>query len=124
MLDKLLQAKTLKVNCYDPNEPASIKRKYSFNCIEFENGLILVSGASSNDWFFANRSCIQANGTDWIESIEETNELTEYTSAALLCSVQGSIQEFGVESVPSSHFELWKKPKAIATDLSASEVSL
>ena len=62
---KLLTAKKLEViteplNVF-PDEPDFQSRFY---CYEFENGLILVEGETTNDWFFSDRNSIEACGTD------------------------------------------------------------
>lgn len=108
--NKILTCKILRVTAICPsflNDPDSEFYQYSFIVKEFENGLILVPGDTTNDWFFENRSLIQANGGDILVSIEDIGE-EELSTASLLESIQGSIKEFGINSVPVKHLELWR----------------
>ena len=100
-----LTAKVLRVNAKELNGDS----EYSFNVYEFSNGLILVYRETTNDWFFENRDAVEPYGTAVVTSIEETDETEEFTPKSLLKSVQGSISEFGVDSVPAKHCELWRK---------------
>lgn len=101
-----LKARVLKVDCRELNERDTA---YSFNVYEFSNGLILVPGDTTNDCFFDSRDRIEACGTAVVDDIEDLGEETEFSIEELLRSIQGSIQEFGVDSVPQKHHELWRK---------------
>ena len=108
--NKQLTAKVLEVKTIESGIIADPTRcKGSFNVLEFENGLILVPGESTNDWFFDDRDSIDACGGDIVTSVEETGETEEWTSEQLLRAIQESVKEFGVDSVPQKHLELWRK---------------
>lgn len=100
-----LSAKILQVTAKELNEDS----QYSFDVYEFSNGLILVFGETTNDWFFEDREAIEPCGTAVIASIEETDQIKEFTAESLFKSVQGSMGEFGIDSVPAKHCELWRK---------------
>lgn len=109
--NQTLQAKVLTVNTVELNlhEMDGTSGESCFNVYEFPNGLVLVEGYNTNDWFFENRDAIEACGTAVVSSIEETGRTEDFTAESLLKSVQGSIKEFGVDAVPSKHRELWGK---------------
>lgn len=105
-----LTAKVLEVTaktCYD--ESHNDGEEYTFEVYEFDNGLILVPGESTNDWFFESSDDIQASGNDEIVSVNELSRTSDFTPKELLQSIQGSMREFGIESVPAIHAELWRK---------------
>lgn len=102
-VNQVIQAKVLLVTAKELNDDY----QYNFKVYEFSNGLILVPGSTTNDWCFADRNEIEPCGTAVVTSIEETEEVEEWSSSDLLRSIQGSISEFGVDAVPSKHRELW-----------------
>ena len=106
LISQVLQAKTLIVNCRELNDPY----EFNFKAYEFSNGLILVESNTTNDWFFANRDLIEPCGTAVVTSIEDGGTEMEFTTESLLKSIQGAISEFGVNSVPAKHADLWRKP--------------
>lgn len=116
---KMLKAKVLTVNCRDDSDTpiGENSQHYSFEVLEFENGLILVPGDTTNDWFFEDREKIQASGLAYVTSVKEKNEMVEISAKALRESIQGSIREFGEKSVPIKHLQLWKKYDALWTKL-------
>jgi len=108
--DKTLKTKILEVraiNLNRINEPNPEKYEYTFEVEEFENGLIRVIGETTNDWFFEDADSIEACGNDIVLSIEEIGE-SNLKASSLLSSIQGSIKEFGINSVPVKHLELWR----------------
>lgn len=111
--NKTLLARTLTVYCRELNrDPGSnYSDRYTFKAYEFiDNGLIMVEGETTNDWFFEDADQIEPNGTAIVTSIEvDENPPVEFTPKRLLESIQGSISEFGIESVPAKHAELWRK---------------
>lgn len=109
MKSQNLEANILLVTARSYDQSHNNGKKYTFEVYEFGNGLILVPGETTNDWFFESSSNIQANGTDEIVSVERTGRTSEWTPKELLQSIQGSIREFGVSSVPEIHAELWRK---------------
>lgn len=105
-----MKAQVLTVFTRELNEEGSGS---SFEVYEFENGLILVPGESTNDWFFANRESIQASGNDVVDSVEESGRFVEFTPSELKTAVERSQAEFGIDSVPSNYLELlWQKELA------------
>ena len=62
--DKQLNAKVLIVTAKELNTDSK-DRHYTFRVLEFENGLILVEGHTTNDWYFEDRSCIEPNGNEY-----------------------------------------------------------
>lgn len=105
--DTQLNAKVLIVTVKELNKDSN----YTFRVLEFENGLIAVEGHTTNDRYFEDRSCIEPNGNDIVTNIEDTGKIVHWRSSALLASIQGSIKEFGIDSVPKKHLQLWKKCK-------------
>lgn len=107
---KTLSANVLAVTVQDlaPSNEAGDHCTYDFEVFEFSNGLVQVVGETTNDWFFQSIDEIEPNGTGIVEKIENTGRTVEIQSDELLKSIQGSIKEFGSDSVPSNHFELWK----------------
>lgn len=104
---KHLTAKVLAVQVKELGDGKN-SEPYVFEALEFANGLILVEGESTNDWFFDSRSDIKPCGNAQVVDVQEVGRTEQWTSQELLKSVQGSIWEFGEASVPSKHFELWK----------------
>ena len=98
---KILTVHTAKLN--DDNAAAG-----EFKVYEFDNGLILVPSASTNDWFFEDSDSIEACGNDVVTEIEDTGTTVTWTARELLESIQSSMKEFGIDSVPSKHVDLWK----------------
>lgn len=109
--DKTLIAKVLIVTTKELSSVPGINDACEFEVLEFENGLIVVEGSTTNDWYFEARSCIEPCGTAVVASINESGETRQWNATTLLKSVQGSIKEFGVDAVPNNHFELWKQTK-------------
>lgn len=106
--DRMLTAKVLQVEVEPLNQEPTKKGNYTFKALQFENGLILVPGVTTHDWFFENVESIQACGTDRITDVKETGDIDKWTSSTLLSAIQDSVKEFGVDSIPRKHFELWK----------------
>ena len=104
--DKDLVAKKLIVTAVDDSCPKTAS--YKFPVWEFENGLILVPSLSTNDYFFEDRESIEACGLAFVDSIEETEITDNWKSSYLLLTIQRSMREFGIDSVPQKHLELWK----------------
>jgi len=105
---KQLSANVLNVVAEEFNYGEGDNPQYDFKALEFENGLILVQSDVTNDWFFSNRNDIDACGNAQVIAVVDTGEVEVWNSDDLLKSIQGSISEFGEDSVPSNHFELWK----------------
>ena len=105
---KQLTAKVLEVACEELVQGESSSPRYTFKAIEFWNGLILVQSDTTNDWFFGSRDEIDACGNAQVTGVVETGETEEWTSEEVLRSIQGSIREFGEDSVPTKHHELWR----------------
>ena len=99
-----IKAKKLYVTAEELNHPS----QYTFDAFEFENGLILVPGDTTSDWFFEDRDSIEGGGSAAVIEIEEGEEVL-WSPGELLASVQGSIREWGVDSVPAKHAELWRR---------------
>jgi hypothetical protein len=100
-------AKILKVTAKDLDvvgDPSAPK-PYTFNVYEFQNGLIMVKGESTNDWFFSSREEIEPNGMAEVLSVEETGETSIFPIDSLIKSMRGSIREFGCE-IPAEFLAL------------------
>jgi hypothetical protein len=80
------------------------KDSYHFPVYEFENGLILVVGDTTNDWFFDSRDEIEPNGTAVTESVQETGEFSDWDKGDLIESIKASLNEFG--SLPDKALQL------------------
>jgi hypothetical protein len=106
--NKVLTAQVLTVTATPLNEEIEENGEYTFTVHEFSNGLILVPGDTTNDWFFGSRDEIEPCGTDRVIAVEDSGKRKVWTAAELLGSIQGSIREFGVDSVPAKHLQLWK----------------
>jgi len=87
---KTLTARILVVNCVDPDT----NYEYSFRVEEFSNGLILVGGETSNDWFFRCREEIKASGYDLVVGGEDTEDITKWTPKELNEAWGNSVAEF------------------------------
>lgn len=97
-----LTAKKLIVNTYELNS----ENTGSFEVYKFENGLILVPGENTNDWYFEDCDSVVGCGNDCVESIEETESVSEWTVDELKKSIEGSVREFGEDSIPQKAYEL------------------
>ena len=77
---------------------------YDFSAYQFSNGLIMVIGEDTNDWFFEDRESIEANGLAQVTNVEVEAESTiDRSPKDLRKAIRASLKEFG--SVP---------PKALA----------
>lgn len=97
---KVLEVSTRTLNA-DPVESAS-----RFKVYEFSNGLIMVPGDATHDWFFDDRDSIEACGNDVVVKVEETGATVEFSNQEFFESVEGSQSEFGDDSVPEKYLEL------------------
>lgn len=102
-----LTVKILEVEATRSNLYGETGNTYTFKAYEFSNGLILVPGETTNDWFFEDKESIEACGCDIIGSVEEIGETVNWTFEELLEAVRGSIEEFGSDSVPQKYLELF-----------------
>lgn len=92
---KILSVKTKELN----SEECS-----TFEAFEFDNGLVMVVGESSNDWFFENRELIEACGNAVVVEIQEVGDTDCFTAEYLKESFEGCEAEFG--SIPSKCWEM------------------
>ncbi|MGL5059909.1 MAG: hypothetical protein ACRC62_07990 [Microcoleus sp.] len=88
---KTLIAKKLTVSVKSPEGESG----QDFEVLEFENGLILVAGCNTNDWYFEDRDSIEPCGLDIVSAVGETEETEEWTQKELQQSYMGSLREFG-----------------------------
>ena len=95
LIAKKIIVHTVEINDHDPTEEPS---NSSFEAWEFPNGVILVEGLDTSDWFFRNRGEIQACGNAIVVETEETEETANWTKQELVKSVSGSIREFSLLS--------------------------
>lgn len=107
----ILQARMLKVYTKMLNahleEESSVDYFYAY---EFKNGLIMVVGETTNNWFFEDRNSIEACGTEVVDGIEVIEDVfITLSSEELLESALGSKAEFGEDSVPEKYKELIKE---------------
>lgn len=112
--NKTLTAKILIVCCKNPDRAKAIcgyDLSYTFQAYEFSNGLIMIPEEITNDWFFEDRDSIEACGKDLVTSVEETDSSIALSTKSLLESIQGSMRQFGKNSVPPKHAELWWRNK-------------
>jgi len=72
---------------------------YEFPVYEFEDGLILVIGEDTHDWFFEDRESIEANGCAQVIDVAESSETIDWSLEDLQEAIEGSLSEF------------WKVPK-------------
>lgn len=69
--------------------------EYTFKAYEFTNGVILIPGESTSDWFFDSREDYQPNGTDSIVRINETDDSKQFSVEELTEIIRQSESEFG-----------------------------
>ena len=72
---------------------------YDFPAYQFSNGLIMVIGEDTNDWFFEDRESIQANGYDSIIDVTVTDSVSNWNLKDLRKTIKASLKEFG--SIPA-----------------------
>ena len=90
---KTLTAKILTayfVQTYDPVTDDII----DYPVWEFENGLILVPGESTADWFFRSSDEIEGCGGDLYQRVEDTGETIDFTAKELAQAWGSSLAEF------------------------------
>ena len=87
-------AKKLEITAQELNHP---DQQYTFVAYEFENGLILVPGDSTPDWFFNNRDEIQPSGNAVVDSIAEAGVEVTFTTEELQESLEAYVKEYDVE---------------------------
>lgn len=100
---KILTAKVLLAHfkIFNPeryDDGTITKESNDYQVLEFENGLILVEGETTPDWFFPGREEIEGNGDDIFMGAEETGETVDWEAIELVKSFGDSIAYFGDES--------------------------
>lgn len=68
--------------------------EYTFKAFEFENGVVLIPGDTSCDWFFDSREKYQPNGLDKVVEITDTDDTKEFSIDELKEIIKGSESEF------------------------------
>lgn len=68
--------------------------EYTFKAYEFDNGVILIPGETSCDWFFDSREEYQPNGTDSLVGVTDTDDTKEFSIEELKEAIRGSESEF------------------------------
>lgn len=102
-MTKQFTVKVLEVTAQELDEKGS---QYTFEALELENGVILIPGESTNDWFFENRDSIEPSGTATTVSVEDSGETRIWTVKELKTSIEGSISEFGEDEATAKALEL------------------
>jgi hypothetical protein len=102
-------AKILEVtacqNGFSPDgEP--INDSYQFKVYEFSNGVIMVPGETTYDWFFVDRKNIQANGMDEVGDIEDTGKTVNFSDSQLTESIENSQGCWGSDDATAKALEL------------------
>ena len=93
---KALQAKVLLAHFEPLNKShPDDDRANSYRVLEFGNGLILVEGETTNDWFFEDSSEIEGCGDDCFTHTTDAEESITYSALELSRSYGGSVGEFG-----------------------------
>jgi hypothetical protein len=92
----MILAKKIEVFTIDGNFHPDNK-EISFIAYKFSNGLILVPGDTTSDWFFPNEESIQACGNDVLVRVEDLGINFEWEKEELLLSFLNSVEEFGEE---------------------------
>ncbi|QBQ73188.1 hypothetical protein kac65v162_gp158 [Nodularia phage vB_NspS-kac65v162] len=75
---------------------------------EFENGVILVPGVSTCDWFFDSRDNIEPCGNGIVTGVKETEVEEDYSVELLQEAIENSELEWGYDSVPKEVRDLIK----------------
>ena len=102
-----MKATKLIVTATEYTEYDDKETSYDFPVYQFSNGLIMVIGEDTNDWFFEDRGSIEANGPHGLAQVTnveiEAESTIDWSLKDLRKAIRASLGEFG--SIP---------PKALA----------
>jgi hypothetical protein len=88
-------AKVIEVQVEELNQGDDTQSEYTFDAYEFTNGLVMVRGSTTNDYFFVDCDSIEACGNGVVIAVNETDRTVEFTVEQLAESIEESIGEFG-----------------------------
>ena len=88
-----LKAKVLDAHFYALNDEET---KCTYPVYQFENGLIMVPGESTADWFFSSASTIEGCGDDQLDRVEDTGNSVEFTPSELSNAWGNSVSCFEI----------------------------
>jgi hypothetical protein len=103
----IFSAKVLEVEVEELNLGDNSQSEYTFNAYEFtNNGVVMVLGSTTNDYFFIDCDSIEANGNGVVIAVNETDRTVEFTVEQLAESIEGSVGEFGEDEATAKALEL------------------
>lgn len=94
----VFEAKVIEVSVQELSRGDDSIFDYTFIAYEFPNGVVMVPGETTNDWFFEDRDSIEPNGNGVVTGVSESGRTVPFSAGELEHSIQCSISEFGEDA--------------------------
>lgn len=99
-MSKLLKARKIVFTAIEQNGS-----QYTFDGVEYENGVVQIPAENTNDSFYVNSEAVEANGNAQVTTYKR-GEFVEVERDYLIEAIDGSAAEFGVDAVPAEALDL------------------